>query len=355
MVFPRTPSTSAPRMLPRLTALRAFAALFVFTYHMQLFGVAFHAHYPFSIGYTGVSFFFILSGFVLTWGGKEDSTRSNFYLRRFARIYPTYLAVLIIAWFFPFPSVPGHSIGQGLLAALLLQAWSSHNVATIYAVNPPSWSLSCEAFFYVGLPLYLPMLRRLDSRVRISGAVIAYGMLVAVAVHGSQWPASWSQYEFTYPLPRLAEFFIGVVTALELQAGRTLPRKIGMSVIALAVVISFVTQATFPIPDVALDPAWLGLIILAAQADIVALPGWLSTRWIVYAGEVSFAFYLVHQGTLLHMASHFGPGPLTALASLVIAACCAILLHQLIELPFQRAILTNLSKLRKRRLTDAGS
>jgi peptidoglycan/LPS O-acetylase OafA/YrhL len=104
-----------------------------------------------------------------------------------------------------------------------------------------------------------------------------------------------------------------------------------------------------------MDPAWLSIITLAAQADIMARPGWLTTRWIVYAGEVSFVFYLVHQGTLLQVATHVGPGPLAALASVVIAACCAIVVHHLIELPFQRAILTHFPKLRIRRIAQTSS
>ena len=66
-------SQNMQKMLPRLTSLLTFAALFVFTYHMQPFDVAFPNKLPFKIGYSGVSFFFILSGFVLTWGAKRGN------------------------------------------------------------------------------------------------------------------------------------------------------------------------------------------------------------------------------------------------------------------------------------------
>ena len=312
----------------------------MFSYHMQLFGIAFHNDFPFRDGYAGVSFFFILSGFVLTWGGKEGSAISGFYKRRIARIYPTYVTMLVIAWFLPFPSVPGHTLGSALMALFLVQAWSLHDISTIYAINPPSWSLSCEAFFYAGMPLYLPLLRRLKSRVRIAGAIVAFILLVAVAIHGSQWQASWSQIDFTYPLPRLAEFFIGVVAALELRAGHRIPKAAGMLIIAVGLVACYLESNTFPLPDIALDPVWLSIIILSAQADFEGRSGWLASKWLVYFGEVSFAFYLVHQGTLLHMAVIMGPGRATAAVALITAIAGAIVLHHVIELPFQRLILS---------------
>ena len=94
-----SPATDSalPSVLPRLTALRAFAAVFVFSYHMQLFGVAFNGHLPFDIGYSGVSFFFILSGFVLAWSTTPGLSPWTFYRRRLARIYPIYLVMLAVA------------------------------------------------------------------------------------------------------------------------------------------------------------------------------------------------------------------------------------------------------------------
>src|SRR6266508_2403518 len=113
---PPTPGTSAPavaaevipppsaeprKRLPRvesLTGLRWWAAFFVFCHHMTNLA-------PLPIrdflkyGTSGVTFFFVLSGFVLTWSAQPGTKIRTFYRRRFARIFPLYFLTLVAAFF----------------------------------------------------------------------------------------------------------------------------------------------------------------------------------------------------------------------------------------------------------------
>jgi peptidoglycan/LPS O-acetylase OafA/YrhL len=100
------------RNLPSLTALRALAALAVFGFHgvglLAMFGrghLGRDAGKFFAAGPTGVSFFFLLSGFVLTWSHRGEACRSrrplpqapqSFWRQRAARNQPAYFA----AWIF---------------------------------------------------------------------------------------------------------------------------------------------------------------------------------------------------------------------------------------------------------------
>ena len=81
--------------LPRLTGLRWYAALLVFLYHAETF-VPIRLLRPFNFGTVGVTFFFVLSGFVLTWSTRPDLPASTFYRRRFARIYPSYFVMFLL-------------------------------------------------------------------------------------------------------------------------------------------------------------------------------------------------------------------------------------------------------------------
>src|SRR5436305_12520340 len=92
-------------MRPRLhaiTALRFFAALHVVLFHMRVVGILPGGPWWYqnlaSIGYVGVNFFFVFSGFILvyTYEGVEVDART-FWRARFARIYPAYVVSLLAA------------------------------------------------------------------------------------------------------------------------------------------------------------------------------------------------------------------------------------------------------------------
>src|SRR6266853_1107259 len=102
-------SDARPR-LPALTSLRFFAAFHVVIFHfqaMQIFiGPAWFQKLS-SIGYVGVSFFFVLSGFILvyTYAGRDTPAR-DFWRARFARIYPAFaFSLLLTGPFFFFVAI----------------------------------------------------------------------------------------------------------------------------------------------------------------------------------------------------------------------------------------------------------
>src|SRR5512140_2565358 len=154
--------------LHALTGARFFAALHVVLFH---FGAALFAGVPAwadrlrDSGYAAVSFFFVLSGFILAHqygpsaeAGSFDARR--FWVNRFARIYPVYalgLAALVpLAWD---AELGRATFGDTSLLAKVVtlgahltmtQAWVPRLVASW---NLPGWSLCAEAVFYASFPL----------------------------------------------------------------------------------------------------------------------------------------------------------------------------------------------------------
>jgi peptidoglycan/LPS O-acetylase OafA/YrhL len=125
-------------------------------------------------GPLAVSFFYVLSGAVLTWGctrddGLPSSTERSFWGRRAARVLPAYLLALALA-VLPFAAEvmklhPGTGgvlrIAAGIMACgLLLQAFWPPVAA---GLNTPGWSISCEAFFYALWPTLVGRLRILRT------------------------------------------------------------------------------------------------------------------------------------------------------------------------------------------------
>jgi peptidoglycan/LPS O-acetylase OafA/YrhL len=94
-----------------------------------------------------------------------------------------------------------------------------------------------------------------------------------------------------------------------------------------------------PIPDSILALPFLGLLLAAAGLDVSGKPSWLTNRWLIYAGEVSFAFYLVHELVIINLRRSLAlDGPSAAALYFTVAALAAIALHHLVELPCQRLL-----------------
>ena len=103
-------------------------------------------------GWAAVCYFFILSGFVLTYAQRATDTPRTFLRRRFLKIYPTYAITLIAALILV--SVVAKTAIDGKIALLhfgLLQAYFPTMDIRI-AYNSPAWSLSCEALVDLCFP-----------------------------------------------------------------------------------------------------------------------------------------------------------------------------------------------------------
>ena len=321
-------------VLLRLTSLRAFAALGVFAYHLghdrtiaddRLIG----------FGYTGVGFFFVLSGFVLAWSTPASMAPWTFLRNRFARIYPATFVTIVTALLVPTTALP-LTIGGVILSFFLLQAWvPSPEIA--FAGNAVVWSLSCEAAFYLAFPFVVVGLRKLDNRSRLIVActyfLLASAFVAFVSLHAKS--VALISIAFTNPVVRFGEFLLGMAAALAIKDGKRMKMGVTLGLCCVSLILLGATRAS-PLPDSLLAPLFLAVIVLAAQRDLQRPHGLLASRWFVYAGEVSFCFYLVHELVIinvLHVVGHGGSE--VVIISFGLACLAAIALHHLVELPCQ--------------------
>ncbi|MBY8840258.1 acyltransferase [Streptomyces sp. SP2-10] len=337
--------------LPSLTGLRWMAALLVFGLHVNNFGYfggtgGRLVNWGFGPGATGVSFFFVLSGFVLTWSARPHDRVLAFWRRRIARIYPVHLVSLVVAFVVAYMLLhqPRPTPKQALANALLLHAWWQPWWQTL---NPVSWSLACEAFFYAAFPLLILLLRRLGARGSTAlGALSVAAMLVLAWTDLHHW---WSHSIYSFPAARLPEFVLGAVSARLVLLGRW--RGPGMEAsLALAVIGFFlVPQAThggYP-ATVCTITGFALLIPAAAVADLHGLPSLWRRGWMVRLGELSFAFYMIHllvlrAGTsLLGTKPRFGAlgGVAVTAAAFAVSLALAWVLYEAVECPARRLLL----------------
>lgn len=310
-------------------------------------------------GYLGVTFFFVLSGFVLVWSWRPTVDRRTFWWRRFSRIYPLAFVTLLVAIpVFTAATPPaGHwwvrplNLGALLLSFLLLQGWS-RNPDILFAGNPAAWTLSVEGFFYAAHPFLMVAIRRFSRRGALTAACI-----VILSAFGVQWLGITGGWIAAAPLPLLHinEFIIGMCLAWAFRQGWLPHIPVSVPVAAVAGWIGTIMltahgtgvvggihhlAALYTAPSATVFCALL--VVATAAADIRGRTRLLVLPAIVRLGDWSYAFYLVH-GTLIYIAlGLFGVQPrgmrtlAWAVVLLVASILAAATLHLGVERPLER-------------------
>jgi peptidoglycan/LPS O-acetylase OafA/YrhL len=299
----------------------------------------------FAQGSAGVSFFFILSGFVLAWSARPGDTAARFWRRRFAKIYPNH--------FVTFLGAAGilliKGLGIGLLAAtanlLLIQAWFPYE-HIYFGMNTPSWSLACEAFFYALFPLVYRGVLALRGRWLWPAALGALALVWLIPALVQPLPEDWHYWLiWIFPVARLPEFVAGMLLARIVRDGRWIGLSLGWATAITVVVYLAARWVPFDARIVAATAVPFALLIAAAgAADVAGKATLWRHRWAVFLGEISYAFYLVHQ--LVLRVVKFGLGSHQSIPIEVVAAVGALgitvllswLLYIWVEQPMMRIL-----------------
>ncbi|WP_369139685.1 acyltransferase family protein [Modestobacter versicolor] len=357
----RTTDGAAQRHLNALTGMRLVAALAVWASHVGApAGTPEWLVRLMSTGYVGVTFFFVLSGFVLTINYAEGlrTPRAvwSYLVARLARIYPVYLAIL--GWTVATEWATGPVSGRVVAVHTLgLQAWSPDMDVT-FAFVGPAWSISVELFLYLTLPVLLPVVRLVTGR--LATIVLALLATAAVLVLLAWWfqhqglgalpasdPTSAHRWLYRTPLVRVGDFLIGILAAfVYLRVRDSLAAQRAGAWLAVTAVVFTVATAALPGTSWSVW-SWDALYALPAAALVLGLAlaprhpmaRFLGLRPMVFLGEVSFAFYLVHV-TAVHMIGvavpaqeGLGPQLVVRFAGLALALGLAVGLHIGIERP----------------------
>ncbi len=345
-----------PSRLDSLTGLRFFAAWMVVVHHFSNFAILPFAWRYYGFGATGVTFFFVLSGFVLTWSFVPSDTPPRFYWRRFARIWPLHAVTTLMSLpvFYSMRDVP-YDWTAILLSFLLLHAWVP-SPGTYFAGNPASWSLSCELFFYALHPFVVRHALALKV-IGLSAVTLAISAAVFIV---ARWSPEWFSLRivgwllYISPLFRVAEFLLGVALAAAMKRGFRVP--IGVIPAALLVAAWFhieyqvspqrfgtelrvlTANATY----VVLPLLFATLIAATAQLDFDGARSLLRSKAMVLLGQWSYALYLIHAAIIYALIEWIGVRPfgnVNVLWFVLVSALCVAasgVLYHVIEHPVEQ-------------------
>ncbi|UOR06755.1 acyltransferase [Hymenobacter aerilatus] len=301
--------------------MRFFFAIMVFWSHIQFFDQAMYPGYNklynnvLSEGYIGVGFFFILSGFILSYNYDDKIINrkisfKKFWVARIARIYPLHIAGSIMAILIIVNSVkssadffatPALSVSIFLSNITLLHSFIP-DVKYFFSYNWVSWSISDELFFYIVFPFIIYFF--VKNKLLIKFGWVLY-LLIPVLIYYSGH-SSYDNHKFFYinPFFRIVDFILGInlnqLFKLEIFS-RLYKKKISATVLEIMSIGMFAGFMYIheDVPQVYRYSCfyWLpmSLIIFSFAYQNGYLSSLISGYFFVLLGEMSFSFYIFHQ------------------------------------------------------------
>jgi peptidoglycan/LPS O-acetylase OafA/YrhL len=286
------------KKIDQLTFTRFISALMILLVHFSG-GTVFE--FPevkkFLLPFFGVSYFFILSGFVLgvSYYDKMGEELRKFDFKRYtilrlARIYPVYfLAFLLEVFFLVRFGGDTPTFKEIIYSIFLIQSWFSDDF-----INFPSWSLSCEMFFYASLPWFLFKLKRL----KIKGLLV-----VLVLIWGVQQTSFYylfvlnnSPFHVLFnPLLHLPTFVAGIIIAIFYRKSKNeliqyIP-SVNNWLIAFILIIIIYNKSTFGY-ETTQTPFYLAFILLVSLPNNFFIK-YLSSNFFIYLGYISYSIYIL--------------------------------------------------------------
>jgi len=349
--------------------LRFIAASMIVVFHSRgLFGISYVWD---SLG-QGVSFFFVLSGFILTYvypslsGAREVG---RFLTARVARIWPAHVtAFLLLLWLLPSGSRTldvSHPMLAAVANVLMVHSWLPYP-GYFFSYNAPSWSISTECFFYLFFPLLVWRWSRNWQWKLAFAAGVLVGTIVlcnflALPTAAPPFPPKITASALIYinPIGRLFEFVLGMCVALYWSRHQT--AKLSKLTASLAELgcIALIVLGLFLLRNAAATRPLLGTagseymlhsgcgILFAIFICLMAWGRGFVSRILSYAvpvllGEISYSIYLIHQVLLRYYSAIQLQGKLPNWVTYAIFWCTLLagswLIWLLIEKPSRRAI-----------------
>jgi peptidoglycan/LPS O-acetylase OafA/YrhL len=319
-----------PAYIPELQGLRGLAVLAVVVYHChpRLQGTPF---YRASLwGWTGVTLFFVLSGFLITSILLESRNKKryfrNFYGRRALRIWPVYLLILAACyaradWFVGLP--PLRAIATAPWWAYLLFLQNLFHLVLPPAISP-TWSLAIEEQYYFVWAPIVRLLTRPWMLVTVLTAALIASPIFRMSHFGWITP--------THTLTHLDGIAMGSLLAIGMHTialSRRTWLTLGLAGMILGIPAALTIAGGTAFLDSALTLGFGGAVLASIASTGARNPLNLLLRRapLAFYGRISYGMYMSHIMVFVYfgwfdqrMDAHGIPGNLAVIAVRLIAA-----------------------------------
>jgi len=323
--------------------------------------VVFFDHFPFvpesHVVINVLAFFFVLSGFLIVhlyYTEKNLTTNwfRNYFVNRFARIYPVYFLLVTIAILL----AHNHSLIIVLKNYTLTHALF-HNQEAI--LIQPSWSLTVEECFYAFAPVIIYLTARYNLFIPF---LISVGMTIIALFISKQNISFLHTPEFVFSTTYFGyfiNFFTGAFVALLVRkknASGTEHSKGMMWTLAgtvLTAVICGIMAYIYSKPQLNTDllllfnnvllPFPIAMLYYGLVMESSYLKKVLSIKLLGFLGRTSYSFYLVHTLIIDYIAKPYLSGfianrILLVTTTFLICTAASLILYLFYEEPLNKGI-----------------
>ncbi|WP_410016138.1 acyltransferase family protein [Sodalis sp. C49] len=340
--------------LTSLTSLRFFAAAGVFLHHFEFYG---DTKSPFLIllkkilfeGFVGVTFFYVLSGFIIAYSYEQHRLKGtyrtrDFLFNRFSRLYPVHFLTLLIAILAYIPFQYFNIINPSQLLANIFLFQSAYPDSQYYFnFNGVAWSVSTEMFFYVAF-VFLVTLN--TKQLSIIGASVL-ALIIAHIVKTSQSTAFTGWLFYINPAFRIIDFIVGMLLCRLFLSGKITIKgasATSLEFMSLLVLLGFVTYGYSNVSMLWRYDIYyitpMAFIVFVFSYGNGMVSRFLSKKTLLLFGDASFSLYMIHQ-ILIHIAFKFFPVNIDSgksvllfmLAVMIIGIALSCVLYKLYENP----------------------
>jgi peptidoglycan/LPS O-acetylase OafA/YrhL len=334
--------TKSYPMIATLSAFRFFVIVLIYFHHLS---------YPGGLGPAAVTFFFVLSGFIMAYNYSRkfvflDAKQLEFfYIKRLCRLYPLYILTFIIS----IPVVYLTHFKTNLFSAIstifLLQSYFPNGIQ-VFAFNSLAWFISDLVLFYFLTPFILFYFHKLHIVEHLKTLLMLLVMIFFCEISLAYlFNNSMEGYTFGWwffyisPYFRIFDYIIGLVLGLVFMSSdgfftlRMSINRILFSALEVISILFFVYSFYWVRFFSQYPPLVMGayfipfcvfvIFVFSFQRGIISLI--LSTKFSVYLGGLSFSFYLIHQLAISYVAIFFAT-PIYGMTSDIIKITAQLLL-----------------------------
>lgn len=314
--------------IEQLTFTRFLAAIAILLFHFAKSEV-----FPFDLtvintfvqnGSSGVSYFFILSGFVMcvAYSDTKKINVKKYYLNRFARIYPLYFLatfLFILEWILVKKNINTIDV---LISFLMIQSWIPGKEMIL---NSPAWSLGVELFFYLLFPYFFNSFLKKYNSIVITAVIIGF-FIISQSLFLLVDNPNQNKLILYNPIMHLSSFFIGCLAGTYVAKNRLIIRNYDMTIVILTtVMLVFIYSNNSLFIHNGLLGIFIAPILIFLSLNNGKITSVFNSRKLVLLGEISFGFYILQFPIFIafrNILIHF----LNINNSLVFYLCTSILL-----------------------------